>query len=831
MKTEELQHLVLSALLHDIGKFAQRAERPKSRDDVGYCPINSQTGRPGYLHVLYTDYFIEQDLPLPPELEPYRSSLARLAAAHHKPAADSPLELAIQMGDRLSAGADRIGGEGEDGNYKKARLVSIFDQIDLHKEMTWDDVPEGQRHYHSLQPIDELKAAFPVTQKEALKSDYTTLFEQFLVEVKQLPLDFGVDRYIASITSLLEKYTWCIPSSTYKTMPDIPLYDHSTTTAALAQALAVYQDETGIACGEKADSEKKFLLVGGDLSGIQKYIFGIDKSNAAGVAKMFRARSFYIQMITHSVILNLLKKLELHEIAKIMDAGGRFILLVPATEKIQVSLKEFEIELQQWFYDQFNGVISLNFSYQIEITENDLKQNRFSDCLDRFNDHLEERKLHKFDLLFANGCSPVMAMESGDYGQNGVCNLCQIEPADGEAATRYARKNHGKQLSICDICQSLIDDIGTHLPTKDYLVLKPTEASVTLPLFGNLVMEFTNTPDSKKHRDSADILNLRQRGQFAYHAVAGHLPTIDSGDISHWNHLGILTKKGDNYYYKEDLIEENRPKTFQLLAESACSVGKLDEKKHGKSLLGAFKADVDNLGFIFSIGLGKRVSMSRFASMSRMINHFFANYLVQRIKAQYQDIYLVFAGGDDLFLLGPWTQVISFAEQIGAEFQKYVGDNTDITLSAGISVVKPLLPMHTITDGAEHLLEESKGRKDGAGKEIKNGMTLFDVTTDWNRFSALIEQGDEYFDLLEEGKVTTGLIGRLLKYSRKYKAFKGGDIRSGIYLSHMEYDFHRNLKFEDPAERDNFTAIKHTDNLKYSAQPVTYALYRWRSDH
>jgi CRISPR-associated protein Csm1 len=489
-------------------------------------------------------------------------------------------------------------------------------------------------------------------------------------------------------------------------------------------------------------------------------------------------------------------------------------------------LAEFELELQQWFYTQFNGIISLNFSYQSTMTEQELGQNRFSDCLDRFNDHLEQRKLQKFDLLFASGCSPVMAMDSADYSQNGVCHLCQIEPADTEAAIRYSHKNHGKQISICAACQSLIDDIGTNLPKKSYLILKPAATSAPLPLFGNLEMTFVDNVEPEKHADSVAILNLRQRGQFSYHAVAGYLPTVSGGDISHWNHIGILNKKGEDHYYKDDLIEAGKPKTFQLLAESACSVGKLDEKKHGKSLLGAFKADVDNLGFIFSIGLGNRISISRFASMSRMINHFFANHLVQQIKEKYPDIYLVFAGGDDLFLLGPWTQVITFAEQVGADFQRYVGGNPDVTLSAGISVVKPLLPMHTIADAAEHVLEASKGR------EAKNGITLFNVTTDWNKFSALLEQGDGYFELLEEGKVTTGLIGRLLEYSRMYQKFNDdGDIRSGIYLSHMEYDFQRNLKFEDKEERDNFTAVKHADNLKYIAQPVTYALYRWRSDH
>ena len=828
------QQLVLAALLHDIGKFTQRAGGKKSsnQEDM-YCPVGDK-GYATHKHVLYTDHFIENELRLPPELEPHRSKLARLAAAHHKPAADDLLELAIQGGDRLSAGADRISGEAEDGDYKKARLVSIFDQIDLHKDMSWEKISEEKRHYYSLCPIDDLEAAFPVNRDEAGKIDYATLYRQFYADLQHLPLDFGVDYYIASITSLLEKYTWCIPSSTYRTMPDIPLYDHSTTTAALAQALAVYQEETNIAYGEKKESEKKFLLVGGDLSGIQKYIFGIDKSQASGVAKMFRARSFYIQMITHTVILDLLKKLELHPVAKIMDAGGRFILLVPATPRIKEALHDFEYELQQWFYTQFNGVVSLNFSCQVEMTEADLQQNKFRDGLDRFNDHLEERKLHKFDRLFAQGQSPVMA--SGDYSHNGVCQLCQIQPASVAAAQRYAQKNHDKDLAICPACQSLIDDIGTELPKKDYLIFQKSGTDTSpLPLFGGLQMEFVKLPEAKNHKNAVDILNLKQRGQFHYHAVAGHLPTISDGDISHWNHIGILNKRGTDYYYKDDLVAKDKPKTFQLLAETACRIGKTDEQKHGKSLLGALKADVDNLGFIFSTGLGHRISISRFASLSRMISHFFSNHLVQRIKeknSKFQDIYLVFAGGDDLFLLGPWTQVIEFAEQIGTEFRRYVAENSDVTLSAGISVVKPLLPMHTIAAAAEELLEESKGYKNKTDGTEKNAITLFDVTSNWNKFSALLAQGCEYFDLLEKEKVTTGLIGRLLEYGKMYDKFKNkGDIRSGIYLSHMEYDFHRNLKFKEGAERDNFTAVKHEDNLKYIAQPVTYALYRWRSDH
>ena len=68
---------VLAAWLHDIGKFAQRAGAPASAGlEQEICP-QGETHR----HVLYTDYFIENVLPLPPEMEGLRGGLARMAAA------------------------------------------------------------------------------------------------------------------------------------------------------------------------------------------------------------------------------------------------------------------------------------------------------------------------------------------------------------------------------------------------------------------------------------------------------------------------------------------------------------------------------------------------------------------------------------------------------------------------------------------------------------------------------------------------------------------------------------------------------------------------------
>ncbi|MEA3386307.1 MAG: HD domain-containing protein [Thermodesulfobacteriota bacterium] len=145
--------LILASLLHDIGKFAQRAGRPQNKAaEETYCPLNNKFKRHTHKHVLYTDHFIEHDMPLPPALERDRGRLARLAAAHHKPDQDNLMEMCISTADCLSSGAERIEGvPDEEESYLKARLVSIFDQIFLDKHKV---DPKDPKWFYKLLPID-----------------------------------------------------------------------------------------------------------------------------------------------------------------------------------------------------------------------------------------------------------------------------------------------------------------------------------------------------------------------------------------------------------------------------------------------------------------------------------------------------------------------------------------------------------------------------------------------------------------------------------------------------------------------------------------------------
>lgn len=821
MEKIELDILILAALLHDVGKFAQRAGAGKSQEMEGeYCP--SDKGHSTHLHVLHSDFFIEKNLPLPRELDhgTVRSRLARLASSHHKPLAGDLLEQSLSVADRLSAGTDRKKGEEGEGDYRSARLLSIFEQLDLKGARSLEKLQKGK--CHRLVPLAD--DPFPVSIEEARQTDYPALFAAFCERLDSLPQDLGISHYTAALTSLLEEFTWCIPSSTYKSLADISLYDHAATTAAIAQALAVFHADQGGLPGQGADTEAKFLLLGGDLSGIQRYIFGLDKSHGSGVAKLFRARSFFLQMLTRSVVLDLLDRLGLSSVARIMDAGGRFLLLLPATDKVRQLLPDFELDVQRWFFDRFRGELCLNLCWDVSLTESDFQLQQFQRRLDEFNDALEKRKLHKFDRLLMAGINPVIDLDYAAYA-HGDCPICHLRPVDPEASARH-RGMFGSPDDLCSDCAGQIGMIGSRLPRSDYLLIKKNSTG-GIELYGGLTLHLAEKVHSIKHQDAVEILAIRRRGEFAYLPIATHLPTISDADISAWRSWGELDARDGRLWHKDEEIIQGEPKTFGLMARSAREMGP-DGNPIGRSFLGAFKADVDNLGLIFSIGLQDRLSISRFASLSRMLNHFFSDDLVRWIKQEHPELYVIFAGGDDLFLIGPWRQTVRFATELQQRFTRFVAGRSVVTLSAGIAVVKPALPVHALADQAEQLLDHAKHLPE------KNGVCLFDTCVPWQEFETLLEKGDWLHGLLRDKKLPHGLMSRLLYYGKERRAFLAGEIKRGIYLSHMHYDFARNITdktIKDARERTEVLALQSDHGLLEKIRlPVTWALYRQRKD-
>ncbi|MBU4259655.1 MAG: hypothetical protein KKI12_11260, partial [Proteobacteria bacterium] len=211
---------------------------------------------------------------------------------------------------------------------------------------------------------------------------------------------------------------------------------------------------------------------------------------------------------------------------------------------------------------------------------------------------------------------------------------------------------------------------------------------------------------------------------------------------------------------KEELIEqigENIPKTFEHIANKALNPKKSGNGYCGIQALGILKADVDQLGLLMSCGLKKeQFTISRLATLSRQLNFYFAVYLPHLLKTDpsFKDTYTVFAGGDDLFLIGPWNRIIELSILLHKTFADYVCHNEEVHFSAGISIHKPHTPLDKLSDAAETAIEKSKD-------EGRNRVTLFSETVDWDELKKLTEIKDTLQTWRDNELINNAMIYRL----------------------------------------------------------------------
>ncbi|HKJ31960.1 MAG TPA: type III-A CRISPR-associated protein Cas10/Csm1, partial [Balneolales bacterium] len=345
------QGIYLAALLHDIGKFWQRGSKYDETLSVqtknmesDLCPV--WNSRYSHKHVLWTSEFFEQYTKYIPqsfnrdgELE----SIANLSAKHHKKASgQTEWERIISYADRLSSGQDRrpdeIGvdtsGSQQRYDFKKIPLQNIFDNLFKVEE-------SNKQSWHILSPLttnDDIFAKKSDKLSRDLQPDYENLWKSFTDELPNLPLH-NFSQYVSTLLPLLEKYCWCIPSSTID-QPDVSLFDHLKTTAAIATSLYDSIETHGSLPstydGMKNENKDRFILLSADFSGIQKFIYQI---TSKGAAKTLKGRSFYLQLIMDMMITHILEVFDVEKAHILLAGGGGFRLLLPNNE---TKIKEIE---------------------------------------------------------------------------------------------------------------------------------------------------------------------------------------------------------------------------------------------------------------------------------------------------------------------------------------------------------------------------------------------------------------------------------------------------------------------------------------------------------
>jgi len=209
--------VIFGALFHDIGKFVQRAQ------------INPRSNNHSFWGAGWFDSTLQEKFLT---IKGFDTNIVRSAISNHH-----NHEKYISLSDAISAGMDRIKlDEEETRDPFSERLISIFSRIAISRF-------EKKNMFHKMHQLDgnNLEETFPFAEKNCSYKEYSTLLDNFNNEIEKF--DFAgmkSDSIINFFMLLLWKYTWCIPSAAYKHEPDISLFDHLKTTAAIATCLYDY---------------------------------------------------------------------------------------------------------------------------------------------------------------------------------------------------------------------------------------------------------------------------------------------------------------------------------------------------------------------------------------------------------------------------------------------------------------------------------------------------------------------------------------------------------------------------------------------------------------
>ena len=743
-----LWELSLAGLLHDVGKLGQRAFQswegltPECLALKDYiCVYNPAGDYWTRLHTLYSCVFCDEAAQFfPAELKLDWNRIRSLAIYHHRPGDDVDYML-MKEADELSSAMEREGAVPYfSGDFRKIRLAPVVNEINIgHKH-------SPETYAHRLKTFtDRAEVLFPEREVELTEQidSYRKLWDGLLDAWKQnkVTVPWG---YINRALSILESYTWSIPSAT-NVRPDISLFDHLKTTSAIAACLHA-----------ATNKEAPFILVSGDFSGIQNYIYDL-RHGSGELAKSLRGRSFSVGLLSDSVAFHILHESGCPLTHRILYASGHFYLLLPNNDKVKDLLKETESQIDFWTAKKREAELRFSLGW-VELSRDKIRN--FLDGKNEVDFELQRKKDSPLSgLLISSGWNESEFLSAPLHRASEdeeLCDSCHKRMGKIE-------KVRDKEVYICKTCNN-DRKFGQKLVKNPLLAVKKLEGIDLGDMLPFSQADFIIDEGT----DTFLIMDF-EGGD----SVSGRLPAIVQRKA-----LYVPTKK------------DGEIKTFEEIAKAG----------EGRDALAYLKADVDNLGYIFSQGLKEgEESISRFATLSRALDNFFSAYFNELLKTDFEDVYTVYAGGDDLLVLGPWRRIFDLGIHLRREFAGFTCRNPAWNLSAGIAMANPKTPILTAVEDADRQLERSKDRRNKDGERIKDGFTAFDETMSWEEAESAIDMGKKLVGWLQDGTLNSGKVWRLFTYAKMYKEYwRTKDTTNLRYIPQLIYDLRRNWGGEKP---------------------------------
>lgn len=617
--------------------------------------------------------------------------------------ASDSLAYITYFADNISAGMDRKNEGGDSGFDRNAKLRKVFNILDGHRD---NNVVEHE--------------------------DYNAIRESIRTELAGAPVSEG---RIGSLLHLLEAKCASVPSSTDTSqLMDISLFDHAKTTAALAACLYDYLDSAGVTdyraalfdarTSSRYYDEQAFLLWACDLSGIQDFIYRI---NGKGALKQLRARSFYLEMLLEHCMDELLCRLDLTRCNLLYTGGGHAYAIFPNTESAKAVLREFAADLKRWFMESF-GTDLFCACACVPCSANDL-----------MNKEGTERGAKRYRLLYRDLAAKLSDGKASRYtaAEIAVLNFPAQEPLAHE---RECSECHRSDRGVdgdgrCPLCAALAR-ISPDMARKDVFAVSDA-GDLALP-FGKFLTVYGREEYLAEKPNAARVYTKQW----------------DTGD-------GFAT-----HLWMGDYAADQYGRGIAAYAEGSAVLEGRDAT--GVQRLGVLRADVDNLGSMFANGFpDDKASISRTATFSRALGYFFKHEINGILDAKGYRVQIIYSGGDDLFLVGNWNDVIHAARDIRAALDAFTGNGV-LTMSAGIGMFDPKYPIARMAAEVGDL-EDAAKRHVGRDGKAKDAVALWtaDNVFSWDEFESgvcgKLREVERVFEKSDKGKAFVYQLVGLLR--------------------------------------------------------------------
>ena len=579
---------------------------------------------------------------------------------------------------------------------------------------------------------------------------------------------------------ILEKYLsfvpseTCVPKEGYKDWPDISLFDHLKLTGAVGSAYYLWCEENfGHHFSEDSSvaqkilssdtNRKPFLLVGGDISGVQNFIYTI---SSKGALCSLKGRSFFLELLIEHVIERVLTEVGLYRCNVIFSGGGHFYLLLPNIEKSEKALKKIRSEINEGLWKNFGEALELHIVWEPFGEEVFLPQKygvRAGEVFVRISEKLQQSKKKPFWGKLSRMFKPTSVHPScfEEGGWAGACEVCFRDEVE------VRKRSENLELLLCEACWEEFQ-LGKNIQNqsrKDLFCSYLNISSKGIVKIENTGYEFDNKPQNGK-----------------YFAVNHFKPGADA-----------FLPCG---YY-----------------QGIWELDKVKDEGFGLPRLAALRMDVDNLGRIFKEGLlPEDQNFSRVSAISRSLNLFFKYYLngllcegeylsgyelperfdwAERNVAQKgRKVAIVYAGGDDLFILGDWLDVCECAVDIVEAFFRYTG-HPELTLSGGLvlgHIKKPVYQFAHLAGAGEEKAKNLRSEKNALfildevipNENLKN---LKEMLYFWKKY---LEPDSQKVSLILKKPFSTTFLYRILNIAQELSRDDNKEEKA-IFLPRIAY--------------------------------------------